>query len=86
MTNNLDRLQISFDSSAAAFVAECFGLRVVDGKLKRQFEGGFNDVKCLACESIIKEPTDIGGFFNRGESVDICCKDIFCLVEAGALE
>ena len=76
------RMTLTFDVSAASFVVRAFGLRVVDGKLKRPQAQDYGSVKCVQCKKVIKRPEDIGGFFNIGDEPRACCKNTLCLVEA----
>jgi hypothetical protein len=77
------RMTLSFDVSAAAFVVRCFGLRIVDGKLKRPRALNYEDVTCAICNKVIKTAETVGGFFEEGKpEPSVCCNSTICLLEA----
>lgn len=76
---NVDNVTVSFDISALSFVAESFGMKFIDGLLKRV--DGDRVVKCMICEREMGE-RDVGGFFKAEPEIDVCCNNLICLVEA----
>ena len=77
------RIELTFDASSAAEIVSCFGLRIVDGKLRRPRTMDYQDVICCQCGKVIDEADDVGGFFkNDKPEPGVCCKSALCLVEA----
>ena len=73
------RMRLSFNVSDAPLVVRCFGLRVVDGKLKKPSSLDYIAARCGICKEIIKTPEDVGGFFDENSIPLVCCNSTRCL-------
>lgn len=76
-----DMVTVTFDVSALEFVAGSFGMKFVDGILKRVKTLDCDDVKCMICGKEMSKH-EVGGFFKGEPDIQVCCNDALCLIRA----
>ena len=71
-------ITVTFELSALSFIAEAFGMKLVEGKIKRVGKTEYEDVSCMICGKEIGE-LDVGGFIRGMSDIEVCCNSLACL-------